>query len=219
MPDRVLLLHGLWMPRASMRWHARRLRAAGYQPHLFGYATVTGGPEAALPALLHELRQPADILAHSLGGLLAVHALQRYPGLPVRRIVCLGSPLCGSSAAGGMARASLGRRLLGRSADLLGAGCEPWDGVADLGMIAGDEPLGFGQLFGRFAGGSDGTVAVAETRLAGLADHIVLPTSHSGLLFSREAAMQALHFLEHGRFAGAHRNAPARGGMNAGPGL
>lgn len=200
MPDRVLLLHGLWMPRASMRWHARRLRAAGYQPHLFGYASVAGGPEAALPALLRELQQPTDILAHSLGGVLAVHALQQYPDLPVRRIVCLGSPLCGSAAAGGMARTALGKRLLGRSAGLLGTGCEPWRGAADVGMVAGNAPLGLGQVFGRFGGGSDGTVAIAETRLDGLADHVVLPLSHSGLLFSREAAVQARFFLRHGRF-------------------
>ena len=50
MTRRVVLLHGLWMPRASMRWMAARLRDAGYAPSLFSYATVSGGPEAAVPA-------------------------------------------------------------------------------------------------------------------------------------------------------------------------
>lgn len=203
------------MPRATMQWHARRLRAAGYRPQLFGYATVAGGPEAALPALLRELRQPADILAHSLGGVLAVHALQRYPELPVRRVVCLGSPLCGSAAAGGLGRSSLGSRLLGRSAGLLGSGCGRWEGGAEVGVVAGNAAHGLGQLFGRFDGGSDGTVAVAETRLEGLADHIVIPASHSGLLLSRGAAAQAAHFLRHGRF----RHAAADAGTAAGRGL
>lgn len=200
---RVLLLHGLWMPRASMRWHARQLRKAGYAPHIFSYATVAGGPEAAVPALLAELQQPCDILAHSLGGLIAVHALQQHPGLPVRRMVCLGSPLCGSAAATGMARLPLGAATLGRSAALLRDGCQPWTGPAELGMIAGDAAIGLGQMFGRFAGRSDGTVAVAETRIDGLADHIVLPTSHSGMLLSARVALQAAHFLAHGRFARA----------------
>ena len=197
---RVVLLHGLWMPRASMRWHARQLRKAGYTPHIFSYATVAGGPEAAVPALLETLREPCDILAHSLGGLVAVHALQQEPDLPVRRVVCLGSPLCGSAAAAGMARLPLGARTLGRSAGLLRDGCPPWTGHAELGMVAGDSPIGLGQMFGRFAGRSDGTVAVAETRIDGLADHIVLPTSHTGLLLSARAARQVAHFLAHGRF-------------------
>ncbi|KTF29418.1 Cob(I)alamin adenosyltransferase, partial [Xanthomonas vesicatoria] len=48
---------------------------------------------------------------------------------------------------------------------------------------------------------SDGTVALAETRLPGLRDHCVVQASHSGLLRSPEAATQALAFLRSGRFA------------------
>lgn len=201
MSRRVLLLHGLWMPRASMAWHARRLRRAGYEPQLFGYGTVSGGPAAAMPGLLARLRDPVHILAHSLGGLLAVRALQAHPELPVGRIVCLGSPLCGSAAATGMARRPFGAASLGRSARLLRRGCRPWTRTGELGVIAGDLPMGFGRFFGGFADPNDGTVAVAETRLDGLADHVVLPTSHSGLLVSKDASRQALHFLQHGRFA------------------
>lgn len=197
---RVLLLHGLWMPRASMRWMAGQLRRTGFQPQLFGYASVTEGLRGTLPALRARLAEPTHVLAHSLGGVMAVRTLQRFPGLPVGRIVCLGSPLCGSAAAEGLATRPLGRRALGRSARLLSRGCRPWDGHADLGVVAGDSPLGFGQALGRFTGPSDGTVAVAETRLEGLADHIVLPLSHSGMLFSARAAAQAIGFLRHGHF-------------------
>ena len=200
MTDRVLLLHGLWMPRASMAWHARRLRRAGRTPHIFSYATVAGGPEAALPALVEHLREPTDVIAHSLGGLVVVHALQANPDLPVGRIVCLGSPLCGSAAAGGMARLPLGAASLGRSAGLLRRGCDPWRGPGELGMIAGSTALGLGQVFGHFQGRSDGTVAVAETRIDGLADHVTVRASHTGLLLSAAAADQAVAFLRGGRF-------------------
>lgn len=199
---RVLLLPGLWMPRASMRWHAHRLRQAGYAPHLFGYAPVTRGPDAVIPALAEALRTPADVVAHSLGGLLALRTLQRHPGLPVGRVVCLGSPLAGSAAAGGLASRALGAACLGRSAELLRSGCPDWRGSAEVGVVAGEQPFGLGQFFGRFPGPNDGTVAVAETRLPGLADHAVVSTSHSGLLFSEEAARLALSFLGQGRFAG-----------------
>jgi pimeloyl-ACP methyl ester carboxylesterase len=196
----VVLLHGLWMPRVSMRWHARQLRRAGFHPVLFGYAGVAGGPEAAMSGLRALLREPADILAHSLGGLIAVRTLEQDPELPVHRVVCLGSPLCGSAAARGMARFGMGGISLGRAASLLREGCAPWQGQAQLGVVAGNLGLGLGRVFGHFHGGNDGTVAVDETRLPGESDHIVLPTRHSGMLLSPDVSVQAIHFLAHGRF-------------------
>ncbi|MFC0679900.1 esterase/lipase family protein [Lysobacter korlensis] len=210
---RVVLVHGLWMPAASMAWLGRQLARAGYAPERFGYSSVINGPDAA-PALARLLaRGPCHVLAHSLGGLLAVRTLREHPQLPVARVVCLGSPLCGSAAASGVSQLKGLGRLLGRSAPLLCSGCDPWDGAAELAVVAGRRPIGLGQLFGRFDGPSDGTVAVAETRLPGLADHIVIPSSHCGLLASAEAATLAAQFFGSGRFrpsAGAE-HAPARG--------
>lgn len=198
---RVVLLHGLWMPGASMRWHAARLRQAGFAPEIFAYPTVMGGPDAALPKLIRTLQQgDAHVLAHSLGGLVALSALQQCPELPVQRVVCLGSPLCGSAAASGLARRALTAATLGRSAGLLRGGCQAWRGPAQLGVVAGRVPLGLGQFLGAIRGENDGTVAVAETRIDGLADHIVIAASHTGLLFSVEAARQAVAFLRHGHF-------------------
>nr|WP_248285383.1 alpha/beta fold hydrolase [Lysobacter avium] len=183
-----------------MAWHARRLRRAGFAPEFFGYDTVGGGPARAVPELAEALREPADIVAHSLGGLIAVRALEREPGLPVRRVVCLGTPLAGSAAATGIAQLPVLRRFLGRSARLLRRGCQAWDGDAELGMVAGNSGRGLGRFFGDFGGSSDGTVAIAETRVPGLADHIVLPTSHSGMLLSAPVSRQVIAFLLSGRF-------------------
>lgn len=199
--SRVVLLHGLWMPRASMHRLASRLRNAGFAPELFGYPTVAGGPRVALPRLVEQLRRgPTHVVAHSLGGLVTLGALEQEPELPVARVVCLGSPLCGSAAAGGLSRRRWAAPALGASAELLRSGCRPWSGPAQVGMVAGRTPLGLGQFFGGIRGDSDGTVAVAETRLPGLADHVVVASSHSGLLLSAAAARQAIHFLRSGRF-------------------
>lgn len=200
---RVLLLHGLWMPRVSMRLHARRLRRAGFDPLLLGYAAVARGPQAAVPGLIEAMREPCDVVAHSLGGLVVAQALREAPDLPVGRVVCLGTPLAGSAAAGGLARHPAGAASLGRSAGLLCRGCGAWTAPAALGVIAGSRPLGLGQFFGAFEGPGDGTVAVAETRVAGTADHLTLPTSHSGMLLSPEVTRQVIHFLHQGRFAHA----------------
>ena len=69
-----------------------------------------------------------------------------------------------------------------------------------VGVVAGNRPRGIGGWFVRMDDASDGTVTVAETRLPGLAAHCVVPASHTGLVFSADAARQAAHFLREGRF-------------------
>lgn len=123
----------------------------------------------------------------------------------MQRVVCLGSPLAGSSAATGMLRWAPAAALLGRSATLLrsgvtGPGRACWEGSVQIGCIAGRIPHGLGALFAGFQGEHDGTVAVAETQLPALADHVVVDASHSGLLFSAAAAQCTIAFLRHGRF-------------------
>lgn len=199
-PRQVLLLHGIWMPGASMGWLGARLAAAGYEPEVFAYAGAGAGPEASIVRLVERLDEPCHVLAHSLGGLIVLGALREHPHLPVRRVVCLGTPLCGSAAAGGLARKAWSAAVLGRAAEVLQRGCPPWQGAAQVGLIAGRTPHGLGRFFGRFEGESDGTVAVAETRLPGLSDHAVIDASHSGLLFSAQAARLAEAFFRRGRF-------------------
>ena len=197
---RVLLLHGLWMPGLSMGWMARGLRREGFDVSTFAYPGALAGPGVVLPALRARLQGVDAVVAHSLGGLLALEALRAgdFPG--VRRVVCLGSPLRGSGAARGL-RAHRGAAwTLGRAAPLLRDGCAQWEGAAEVGMVAGTRAIGFGRWFARFDGPSDGTVAVAETRLAGLADHCCVDASHSGLLLSPAAAAQVVCFLREGRF-------------------
>ncbi|MDP1696196.1 MAG: alpha/beta hydrolase [Xanthomonadaceae bacterium] len=200
----VLLLHGLWMRGAALGLLSRRLRAAGFAVSTLNYPSVRGGPDAALPLLIDSLRAlgpgPVRIVAHSLGGLMALSALQAEPQLPVDRVLCLGSPLCGSAAAHGLSRWPGGQHLLGDSLGLLRTGVPAWQGTAQVAMIAGNLALGLGVLPGRLSRPHDGTVAVAETRLPGLAAHCVLPVSHSGLVFSRAVATQAAQFLRDGRF-------------------
>jgi pimeloyl-ACP methyl ester carboxylesterase len=198
----VLLVHGLLNAGWWLRPLASRLRAQGFEPRLFGYSSVLGGPERAIPRLVDRLRrEPVQaVVGHSLGGLVALEALRRLPDAPVQRVVCIGSPLCGSGTARRLASHAWTRPLLGRSASLLQTGLCRWDGQAQVGVVAGDVPRGLGRLFSRFDGDSDGTVGVDETRLPGVADHCVVHNSHTGLVVSRDAARQAAHFLRHGRF-------------------
>jgi pimeloyl-ACP methyl ester carboxylesterase len=205
MPERVILLHGLWMRGFTLWPLARRLQAAGFEVAAFDYASVASGAARAVQRLRRLLANvapsgPVHLVGHSLGGLVALQAVREGGDLPAGRIVCLGSPLLGSASARDLAFLPGGRGLLGGSAELLAGGVAEWGGGREVGVIAGTLPLGFGRALGLLSSPHDGTVAVAETRLPGISDHRLVHASHSGLLFSPEAANLTVGFLRHGRF-------------------
>jgi pimeloyl-ACP methyl ester carboxylesterase len=182
----------------------RRLEQAGYAVDQFDYASVFRSPEVSIEHLLRRAQsvngRNLHFVGHSLGGLIAMQALQRQPGLTSGRVVCLGSPLRGSAVARGIAGVPGGAIIIGKHLDILRTGLERWDGRQEVGSISGRLPIGLGFAIGALSSPHDGTVSVAETELPGLTDHCVVPATHTGLLFSAEAAEQAIAFLRHGRF-------------------
>jgi pimeloyl-ACP methyl ester carboxylesterase len=205
----VVTVHGLWMRGTSMALLRRRLEPHGFSFHHFGYRSV-GGSLAACAAELAEYVEgvPGDrvhLVGHSLGGVLICAMLEGCLPSRLGRVVCLGSPLRGSRTAARLARWPGARRLIGRClADVHArGGFTCWRGGVEVGSIAGRIPLGVGRLLGPFPEPNDGTVAVAETKIDGLADHVVLPVSHVALLWSTQVADQVEQFLQHGRFTHA----------------
>jgi pimeloyl-ACP methyl ester carboxylesterase len=215
MIEHVILLHGLWMRGFALAMLHRRMMEEGFRVHRFDYLSVANTQERTLERLherISELGEQAaavHLVGHSLGGLLALQVCHAAHALPRGRVVCLGSPLMGSAAARGFS--GLGRSgeaLLGHNRELLEKGFERWEGPREVGMIAGRAPIGLGAVLAHIEGEHDGTVAVAETHLPGLADHCVVDTSHTGLLFSTDVARLTARFLREGHFADA---APAVG--------
>lgn len=200
---RVLLLHGLMMRSPALLPLAWRLRKRGFAPEIFSYSTLWRTPGLAMERLAMRLysmgTEPVHMVAHSLGGLIALETINRYQRLPPGRVVCLGSPLAGSCAARGLAGRGFGA-VAGRSGALLRGGLAGLPPGRQVGVIAGDRSMGLGKLFSTMDGFNDGTVAVWETQLPGLADHVVIHSSHSGLVFSPQAAELAADFLEAGYF-------------------
>ena len=82
-------------------------------------------------------------------------------------------------------------------------GIDAWTSTRRVGVIAGKVPFGLGLVVESLASPHDGTVAVAETRLPGIADHCTVAATHTGLLFSAEVADLTLAFLRDGRFGKA----------------
>jgi pimeloyl-ACP methyl ester carboxylesterase len=218
MITRVVYVHGLWLNGWESVLLRRRLSdQMGCETSAFSYASVGAGAAANARALAAFLeRMSADTLhlvAHSLGGLVVLELFEsvlsadgRLPGgrvLPPGRIVLLGSPVQGSSAAQHLARLPFGRSIMGLTAGevLVAPRARRWGGARELGVIAGSLPLGLGRLVGPLDGPNDGTVLVEETRLPGAAEHLTVRTSHSSLVYSATVARQAATFLRAGRFA------------------
>jgi len=185
---------------------SRLAQRCGCPALTFSYRSVP----RALPENARRLRRRIDeidadtvhLVGHSLGGVLALQMLNLFPTDRIGRIVCLGSPLVDSSAARRLARWSLGRKLIGRtlhdgviSQPLISA-----DGSREIGVIAGSTGVGVGVIVGTLEVPHDGVVSVRETRLPGITDHLVLPVTHVGLIFSSKVADQTAQFLRFGKF-------------------
>ena len=206
MDGTVLLLHGLLMRRPALLPLAHRLRARGYATSLFPYLTLWHAPERAIASLARRIEAlaahgPVHVVGHSLGGVIAVETFNRHPGLPAGRVLCLGSPIAGSAAARGLQARGFGL-VSGRSGPLLRTGLAGLPAGREVGMVAGNRPLGLGRWIGRIEGASDGTVALDETRLPGLSAHVCLPVSHTGLVYSKDVVERIDQFLRLGRFEG-----------------
>lgn len=205
MRETVMLLHGLWLNRLAMQFLSAKLHRAGYTTHTFGYPSMDAGLNENAASLAQAIKALPEgrihLLGHSLGGLVILRYLQDASDGRLGRTVLLGAPVAGSQAGAGVAAHALGRFLLGHSAAVWKTP-QTWSLRGEVGMIAGSDCFGLAHLFVPLPGDSDGVVTIEETRMAGLADHIVLPLSHSGMLFSTEVAGRAANFFATGRFSG-----------------
>ena len=203
----VVLIHGLWMHGTVMSVIADRLEEHSVgEIQTYSYPSVSAGIDENVQRLGEFLtglsHSRIDLVGHSLGGVIALHTVLERKPERIGRIVCLGSPLTDSSTARALQEWPGGSSLLGdaiRDA-VLNHPLTSWPGEPQAGMIAGDLAMGAGLLLNALKGDNDGTVAVDETRLPGLTDHIVLPLSHTGMLLSSSVVEQTAHFLKHGCF-------------------
>ena len=157
-----------------------------------------------LESWVRELKAPAvHFVGHSLGGLVIHRFLERFPDQPPGRVVFLGTPCVASRVAQRASRFAPIAHLMGPSVaeELLQPHERRWEQARPLGIIAGSQPIGVGQLLADFTEENDGTVAVSETRMPGATDHIVLPVSHLGMLLSARVARETGSFLTEGRFS------------------
>jgi triacylglycerol esterase/lipase EstA (alpha/beta hydrolase family) len=188
------------------------IAAEGYATLNLGYASRS----KALRALAEEIHPAIERFAesvegsvhfvcHSMGGLLARVYLARYRPKRLGRVVMLGTPNGGSEIADRLKNFLPYRAFFGPAGQQLGT---QRDADIDallpridypVGVIAGNRSI-YPITSALLPKPHDGRVSVENTRLDGMADHIVIGASHPWLVRNAEAIAQTIAFLKGGQF-------------------
>ncbi|CAN7359668.1 alpha/beta fold hydrolase [Bradyrhizobium sp. LjRoot220] len=211
--DGVVLLHGISRTHRSFRKMQAAIEAAGFATLNAGYASrhhaleaLAEGIHPAIAQFTADTQGQIHFVGHSMGGLLARIYIAQHRPQHLGRVVMLGTPNGGSELADRLKNVTLYRAWFGPAGQQLvterdAATCALFPAVDyPVGIIAGNRSVDpTSSLF--LPKPHDGRVSVENTKLDGMADHIVIGTSHPLLPTNKLAIGQTIAFLSDGGFS------------------
>ena len=200
--EAVVFIHGIWMKGFELLYLSRKIKKSGYQTYHFHYPSLFKTPAQnaeRLNRFLLSINEPViHLVAHSLGGIVALHLLNQYKQNRLGKVIMLGTPIKGSAAAKNINQRWWLKWLLGKSrAQGLLGGIPHWPGDQDIYMIAGNKGLGMGKVLAYRAmqKESDGTVNLDETQAGFLKQHSIFPYSHFSMLWANKVVQKIIEIL------------------------
>jgi pimeloyl-ACP methyl ester carboxylesterase len=215
----VVLLHGIAGRSLLLRKLEKALQRDGFATLNLDYKSrrkpldqLAEDIHPAIAAFVASHEGPIHFVVHSMGGLLARVYIAKHRPARLARVVMLGTPNGGSEIADFLKDVPIYRAYFGPAGSQLVtkpdrtlASLPPLD--YPVGIIAGSRFLDPISAFFLLPWPNDGRVSVASSKLADMADHVIVKASHMGLLRHPVAIRQTTAFLRNGRFESLH---PAR---------
>ena len=211
--EHIILLHGLLRGKIDMHFMTQFFEDHNYKTYNICYPSREQNIEDLSDFVHNEIMTdpqhdpdaPMHFVTHSMGGLIARYYIARKKPHNLGKVVMLGPPNTGSEFADWLSEtqilAPVFKAVFGPAGAQLTTDYEHIDGdiTYPLGVIAGN--LSINPLAPWILGGAhDGIVPVERTKIDGMTDHIVMPATHSFMMFNKDVMAQTLHFLRSNAF-------------------